>query len=159
MKPETISIPLSKTVTSICEKKLSQLSSSQQATDSMTKRILIIDDEERVSRVIQLTLKITAAWEVLTATSGYEGLIKAEIEQPDVILLDLMMPDIDGLATLAELRKNPATRQIPVILLTAKIQVMPQNQLAELGVLAVLVKPFDPIKLATQIAQICSWQL
>jgi CheY-like chemotaxis protein len=126
--------------------------------NSVTKRILLIDDEAPLRRVTQLTLKITAGWEVLTASSGLEGLNQAELEQPDAILLDLMMPEMDGIVTLKELRKNPATQHIPVILLTAKVQVNAQLQLQQLRVSAVLIKPFDPEHLVGQIKTALLWE-
>ena len=88
------------------------------------KRLLLIDDEPTLRRITQLTLEKLAQWEVLTASSGQEGLRKAKTEQPDAILLDLMIPGMDGLETLVELRRDPSTQGIPVILLTAKVQAM-----------------------------------
>ncbi len=123
----------------------------------MTKLILMIDDEERLSRVIELTLKITAGWEVIIANSGRDGLQKAEAQQPDLILLDWMMPDLDGMSTLAKLKENAATNAIPVILLTAKVQLLEQINLSEEGIVAVFIKPFNPITLADEIAKACNW--
>ncbi|NJR65694.1 MAG: response regulator [Leptolyngbyaceae cyanobacterium CRU_2_3] len=123
-----------------------------------TKRILLIDDEAPLRRVTQLTLKITAGWQVLTAASGSEGLHQAELEQPDAILLDLMMPEMDGLVTLKKLRENPTTQHIPVILLTAKVQAIPQLQFQQLGITAVLIKPFEPEHLVEQIKTALVWQ-
>lgn len=125
----------------------------------MNKRILIIDDEAALRRVIQLTLKMTAGWEVLTASSGWEGIKKAETEQPDAILLDMMMPELDGVQTLKQLRSNLATQKIPVILLTAKMQTKQQNRFEQLGATTVFNKPFDPIMLAQQIANSLEWKL
>ena len=125
----------------------------------MNKRILIIDDEAALRRVIQLTLKMTAGWEVLTASSGWEGIKKAETDQPDAILLDMMMPDLDGAETLKQLRSNLATHKIPVILLTAKVQAKQQNRFDKLGATTVINKPFDPIMLAQKIADSLEWEL
>ncbi|BAZ71186.1 two-component response regulator (plasmid) [Fischerella sp. NIES-4106] len=94
----------------------------------MTKRILIIDDEPDIRETTQMCLEIAGEWEVLTAVSGKEGLVKATTEKPDVILLDVMMPDMDGLTTLQNLQKNPKTQNIPVVLLTAKAQAAEQRQ-------------------------------
>jgi CheY-like chemotaxis protein len=123
----------------------------------MTRRILLIDDEVSLRRVTQLTLEITAGWQVLAVGSGLEGLKQAEVERPDVILLDLMMPDMDGMVTLTLLRENPETRSIPVILLTAKVQTMDPLWLQQLGVATVLTKPFEPIHLVEQIKAALGW--
>lgn len=122
-----------------------------------TRRVLLIDDEAPLRRVTQLTLKITAGWEVWGAASGKEGVQQAELEQPDVILLDLMMPDVDGLSTLKMLQDNPKTQPIPIILLTAKLQTNPQLKLQYSAIKAVLVKPFDPTTLAQEIKKTLNW--
>ncbi|MEH1832963.1 MAG: response regulator [Nostoc sp.] len=119
----------------------------------MNKRILIIDDEEDIRETTQICLEIANEWEVLTAGSGREGLLKAACEHPDVILLDVMMPDMDGLTTLENLQANPETQNIPVILLTAKAQAAEQRQFTQLKVAAVITKPYDPFTLSEQVAQ------
>lgn len=123
------------------------------------KRILVIDDEADIREVAQLSLEISSGWEVLTAASGREGLAKAEDKQPDAILLDVMMPDMDGPNTFQQLQSNPKTKDIPVIFLTAKVQAVEQRRYAQLGVTAVLTKPFDPVMLANQVAEALGWQL
>ena len=123
------------------------------------KRILVIDNEQYIQEVAQICLETTAGWEVLTAGSGREGLLKAETDQPDAILLDVMMPDMDGVTTFQQLQDNPATRQIPVILLTAKVQASDRRRYAELGMKATIAKPFNPLELASQIAQVLGWCL
>ena len=123
----------------------------------MSRRILIIDDENDIREVAALSLETVAGWEVLTAPDGAAGIISAAAEQPDAILLDVMMPEMDGPATFRELQKNPATAQIPVLLLTAKVQANDQKRFADLGVRAVLFKPFDPMTLSQQIADALGW--
>lgn len=123
----------------------------------MTKRILIVDDEEDIRDVAQVALEIVGGWEVLVAGSGSEGLYLAETQQPDAILLDIMMPDMDGISTFEKLQSNPATQPIPVILLTAKAQAADQRKFAQLGVKATIVKPFKTMNLASQVAQILGW--
>lgn len=123
----------------------------------MTKRILIIDNEQYIQEVTQICLQTTASWQVLTASSGREGIAKADVEQPDAILLDVMMPDMDGPTTFQQLQDNPATRQIPVILLTAKVQASDRRRYDELGIKGAIAKPFAPLQLATQIAAILDW--
>lgn len=121
------------------------------------KRILVIDDEDDIREVAQLCLETVGGWEVMTAGSGTEGLAKAETDAPDAILLDVMMPDMDGPTTFQKLQANLATQDIPVILLTAKVQAAEQRKFAQLGVKAVLTKPFDPLMLANQVAKVLGW--
>lgn len=123
------------------------------------KRVLVIDDEDDIREVAQLCLEMVGGWEVTTAASGTEGLIKAESEHPDAILLDVMMPGLDGPATFQKLQVNSATKDIPVIFLTAKVQASEQRNFAELGVQAVLAKPFDPLTLATELANVLGWDV
>jgi CheY-like chemotaxis protein len=120
-------------------------------------KVLIIDDEDDIREVAALSLESVAGWEVVTANSGSLGLARAVEYQPDAILLDVMMPGMDGPTTFRELRKNPATAKIPVLLLTAKVQSSDQRRFADLGVEAVLFKPFDPLTLSTQIAGVLGW--
>jgi len=123
----------------------------------MARRILIIDDEDDIREVAALSLETIAGWEVVVASSGAQGLARAVEYQPDAILLDVMMPGMDGPTTYRELRKNPTTAKIPVLLLTAKVQSSDQRRFADLGVEAVLFKPFDPLTLATQISAVLGW--
>lgn len=125
--------------------------------EAMSRRILIIDDEDDIREVAALSLETVAGWEVLVANSGAQGLARAIEHQPEAILLDVMMPGMDGPSTFRELRKNPATAQIPVLLLTAKVQSTDQRRFADLGVDAVLFKPFDPMTLAAKISEALGW--
>lgn len=125
----------------------------------MTKRrVLIIDDEDDIRTVAALTLEMVADWEVLVATNGKEGIERARQERPDAILLDVMMPEMDGPTTFRNLQAIPETRDIPVLLLTAKVQAVDQQRFADLGVAGVLFKPFDPLALADQVAKVIGWQ-
>ena len=121
------------------------------------RHLLIIDDEDDIREVAQLALEAVGGWQVSTAASGSAGLTKAAAVQPDAILLDVMMPDMDGIATFNQLQANLATKHIPVILLTAKVQAADQRRFAELGLTAVITKPFAPMELADQVADILSW--
>jgi CheY-like chemotaxis protein len=123
----------------------------------LARKVLIIDDEDDIREVAALSLESVAGWEVIVAASGAEGIARAAEEQPDAILLDVMMPEMDGPATFRELRNNPATARIPVLLLTAKVQSSDQKRFAGLGVEAVLLKPFDPLQLSAQIASALGW--
>src|SRR6204780_5522791 len=124
----------------------------------MQHRVLIIDDEEDIREVAALSLETVAGWQVYMANSGAQGLARAGEHQPDAILLDVMMPGMDGPTTFRELRKNPATAKIPVLLLTAKVQSNDQRRFADLGVQAILFKPFDPLTLSNQIEKILGWE-
>ncbi|MGB3514323.1 MAG: response regulator [Microcoleaceae cyanobacterium] len=115
------------------------------------KIILLVDDEEDIREVAQLSLEMVGGWQVITGSSGTEAIAKAEAEKPDVILLDVMMPDLDGFATFKRLQSNKATQQIPVIFLTAKVTCEDKRRFFELGVHGVISKPFDPMSLATQV--------
>ena len=117
----------------------------------------MIDDEKNLCAVIEACLENLGGWQVLTALSGSEGLKKAQVQQPDAILLDVMMPDIDGLTLFQELQKDGATQAIPVILLTAKVQSVDLAQFSQLGVAGVIAKPFDPLTLAKQVASLLKW--
>jgi len=115
------------------------------------KRILVIDDEQDILKLIQTCLEIMGGWQVTTAHSGREGFYLAQARQPDAILLDVMMPEEDGLTTLQKLRSSTSTNNIPVILLTARGQLLEQ-EFTELGIKGVLKKPFNPLELAKQVA-------
>lgn len=124
----------------------------------MARKILIIDDEEDIREVAALSLETVAGWDVLVAGSGAAGIAKARESHPDAILLDVMMPGMDGPTTFRELRAIPETARIPVILLTAKVQAADQKRFSDLGVASVMFKPFDPLILARDIAQVLGWQ-
>lgn len=117
------------------------------------KKVLIVDDEDDIREVAQLSLEMMAGWEVVCARSGQEALEAAVRERPDAILLDVMMPGMDGPTTVRHLQEQPATREIPVILLTAKVQSAGDRQFSTLGVAGVISKPFDPLTLAELITQ------
>jgi len=123
----------------------------------MSHSILVIDDEDDIREVAALSLETVAGWQVFTANSGSQGLARAVEVQPDAILLDVMMPGMDGPTTFRELRKNPKTARIPVLLLTAKVQGADQRRFVDLGVEAVLTKPFDPLTLSDQMSRILGW--
>ena len=116
--------------------------------------ILMIDDDPGISYLAKMGVTRSKDWTVSTATSGQEGLAIAQTEQPDAILLDMMMPGMDGLATLKQLQEHPKTQHIPVIFLTAKPQTSDQLQLGEKGAAGLISKPFDPNVLADQIEKI-----
>jgi CheY-like chemotaxis protein len=118
------------------------------------KHILLVDDEQDIREVAALSLQAIGGWRVSSAADGGRALVMALAEQPDAILLDVMMPGLDGPATFKRLQDNPQTRDIPVIFLTAKAQSADRQRFAEIGVAGTLTKPFDPMTLTDQIATI-----
>jgi CheY-like chemotaxis protein len=120
--------------------------------------ILIIDDEDDIREVAALSLEATAGWNILTASSGAAGIEIAASEQPDAILMDVMMPGVDGPTTFGHMQQNPAVSHIPVLLLTAKVQGVDQRRFAGLGLAGILFKPFDPLTLAQQISDALGWK-
>jgi len=121
------------------------------------KKVLVIDDEDDIREVAKISLEIMAGLKVIVAGTSREGIQKAETEQPDAILLDVMLPDLDGLITFEKLQSNPRTQHIPVILLTAKVQLSDQSRFANLGIKAVISKPFKPAQLAEQLLGALNW--
>ena len=122
------------------------------------RRILIIDDEDDIREVAALSLETVAGWTVCTASSGSDGILKALAEQPDAILMDVMMPAMDGPTTFRQMQRTPELSHIPVLLLTAKVQGVDQRRFAGLGVSGVLFKPFDPLTLADQMSAVLGWR-
>ncbi len=122
------------------------------------RRILVIDDEDDIREVAALSLEATAGWEILTARSGAEGITIAAAQQPDAILMDVMMPGVDGPTTFRTMQADSRVKAIPVLLLTAKVQGVDQRRFAGLGVAAILFKPFDPLTLASQISDALGWR-
>ncbi len=114
-------------------------------------KVLVIDDEEDIRAVSRMSLERVGGWDVLVAESGERGLDLAADERPDLILLDAMMPGMDGPATIKRLKASPATSEIPVLFLTAKLQPADRQRYLELGAEAVISKPFDPMKLPDEV--------
>ena len=121
--------------------------------------ILVVDDDDSIREITQLSLEMVAGWRVVAADGGAAALDLAHEHQPDAVLLDVMMPDVDGITTFRKLRDAESTKHIPVILLTAKMQVGERQLWDELDVAGVIAKPFDPMTLAAQVAQLLSWDL
>jgi CheY-like chemotaxis protein len=122
-----------------------------------TKRILIVDDEERIREIVRACLEDLGGWETDVAESAQETLLKVATASFDAILLDVSMPDIDGLALYHKLQAQVGTRSIPVILLTAKALPSDQAQFAQIGVSGIITKPFDPVLISQQVADILGW--
>ena len=114
-------------------------------------RVLYVDDESDIREIAQLALELDPAIRVRTAATGAEAIALAESFAPDLVLLDVMMPEMDGVATLAQLRSHEVTRRTPVIFITARTQASEVLRFKCLGALAVIPKPFDPMRLAAQV--------
>jgi two-component system, OmpR family, response regulator len=118
------------------------------------KKILMVEDDADIRRVAVMALKFKGGFEVVVAGDGIEGLEKAASEKPDVILLDSMMPKMDGPETCKRLKADDALKHIPVIFLTAKSQKKEIEAGLELGAIGYLVKPFDPMTLADELKKL-----
>ncbi|MBV8518026.1 MAG: response regulator [Acidobacteria bacterium] len=111
-------------------------------------KVLVIDDEDDARYIARVSLGRVGGMNVVEAANGADGVARAAAEQPDCILLDLMMPGMDGAATLRALQANDATAAIPVVFLTANAIASEVEMLRKLGARGVLLKPFDPMALA-----------
>jgi len=124
----------------------------------MSRRVLLVDDDDAIREVAQASLELVGGWEVEAASTGLEALDRCASDPPDAILLDVMMPRMDGPTTFALLQADPRTRDVPVVLLTAKVQPSERRRWEALGVVGVLSKPFDPLALAGQVAELLGWE-
>jgi CheY-like chemotaxis protein len=122
------------------------------------RRILVVDDDELLREVAKVALELVGGWDVVTAHSGTQALARAVEDQPDAVLLDVMMPGLDGPATVATLRADTRTTDIPVIFLTAKIPSENRIRWDQLGLAGVIAKPFDPMTLAAEVSTLLGWQ-
>jgi CheY-like chemotaxis protein len=121
------------------------------------RRILVVDDDDATRQAASQSLQLMAGWDVVEAYCGAQAIESANRLQPDAILLDVMMPAMDGPAMLAKLRSARATSHIPIVLLTAKVQAVNTGSLSHLPVAGILLKPFDPLRLAIQVANALGW--
>lgn len=117
-------------------------------------RILHVEDDESIRLVVEMSLVDVAGFELLSCEGGETALQQVEAFAPDLILLDVMMPKMDGLQTLAALREMPSVAQVPVVMMTAKIQEAEKQHYVDSGAIAVLNKPFDPMTLGEQLQAI-----
>lgn len=116
----------------------------------MATRILYVDDEDDIREVASMALELDPDLEVRTASSGFDALTMAAEWRPALILLDVMMPNMDGPTTLGKLQGDPMTAAIPVVFITARTQAHEVEKFRALGVKGVIAKPFDPMSLAAQ---------
>ena len=119
------------------------------------KRLLIIDDNEDNRTLVKFALEMNFEWKVSTAASGLEGICQAEMQRPDVILLDFLMPDLDGLTVCEILKHNLFTCSIPIIFITALTQEKVLSELETTLAEGIIIKPFDINNLSSIIARIC----
>ena len=117
-------------------------------------RILYVEDQPDIRLVARMALEVVGKFTVIACASGQEALSAAPDANADLLLLDVMMPGMDGPSTLQALRELPATAQTPVVFMTAKVQAAEVALYKSMGALEVISKPFDPMQLATQLRQI-----
>jgi CheY-like chemotaxis protein len=117
-----------------------------------TKRILVVDDEERVREMIEFRLRLFG-YDVLQAADGREALEVASREKPDLVLLDVMMPELDGFQVCSRLKQDEATQHIPVVMLTAKAEAKDVTRAFNSGAVDYVVKPYDPVVLQQKVVQ------
>lgn len=118
------------------------------------KRILCVEDEPDIQAVARLALEMVGGFEVHVCSSGEEALRYTEAFAPDLILLDVMMPGMDGPSTLQALRRVPALAEVPVVFMTAKVQPSEIEHYKSLGARGVIAKPFDPMVLSDELQRI-----
>ena len=122
-----------------------------------SRTVLVVDDDDSIRMVAEMAMEMVGGWEVLTADGGLAALAVVAERRPDVVLLDVMMPGMDGIETLRRLQADPATRDIPVVLVTAKARPAETPAWADLPVAGVIAKPFDPMSLSAQVEQLIGW--
>ena len=123
----------------------------------MTQRLLMIEDEADIREVGSTALELLGGFEVSTASNGEEGVAAALADPPDAILLDVMMPGIDGPETLRRLRAEPSLASVPVAFLTASVQSADIEVLRGLDCSGVIAKPFDPVQISDQVREVFGW--
>jgi len=116
--------------------------------------VLLVDDNADLRKLVSKTLTCLCNWQVETADSGLAALQFLENHRPDLILMDVSMPQMDGVSTINEINKRPQWRSIPIILITARVQIHEMNQYRHLPIAGVISKPFDPMKLPSQIQRL-----
>jgi two-component system, OmpR family, response regulator len=118
------------------------------------RKVLLVDDEDDIRTIGFLSLSRVGGWMTVLASSGVEAVTKAASEKPDLILLDVQMPGLDGPTTFGRLRAQEETAKLPIIFMTAKIQKQEVARYLELGAIGVIGKPFDPLTLPTEIKRL-----
>jgi CheY-like chemotaxis protein len=120
--------------------------------------VLVVDDDDSIREIAEIALQVVGGLQVQTASGGVEALELTRRHLPDVVLMDVMMPDMDGLTTFRHMQADDDIRHIPVILVTAKVQVGARQIWDGLAISGVISKPFDPMTLAEQVGQMLGWE-
>lgn len=121
------------------------------------RRVLVVDDDDPIREIAEIALEMVGGWQVYTADGGLAALELAREHHPDAVLLDVMMPDMDGLTTFRHMQADPSISDIPVVLVTAKVQVGGQQMWDGLAISGVISKPFDPMTLAADVSRLLGW--
>ena len=121
------------------------------------KTVLLIDDEAYICQIVETCVEMFSDWKPVVVPCCEEGLAAVENIRPDVILLDMIMPNMDGFAFLKALQANPEFANVPVILLTGRVDLTEPQKIAQLGVKGAIAKPFNPIQIVSQIKRILDW--
>lgn len=119
----------------------------------MPSKVLIVDDEPYMLRIVEISLR-KGGYHLVMGNNGREAVELARRERPDAIVMDVLMPEMDGLEALRELRRDPATAGIPVIMLTARGQILTRQEAESSGASLFLTKPFSPTQLLTEVARL-----
>jgi CheY-like chemotaxis protein len=135
----------------------SDTAASEPLAAAPCRRVLVIDDSRLIREAAKVALGTIGGWLVSTAASGEEGLTLAAAERPDAILLDVVMPGIDGIDAAERLQEKPSTRSLPIVLLTASDQATSGQRLRHAHVAGVISKPFDVATLSAQLAALLGW--
>jgi CheY-like chemotaxis protein len=115
--------------------------------------VLVVDDNDDIRELAQLCLETVDGWTVITAGSGADAIAAAREHHPDAVLLDMMMPGMDGLTTFEHLQSDDSTRDIPVVLFTAKLQARDRQVWEGTAIRGTIAKPFDPMTLGDQVSR------
>jgi CheY-like chemotaxis protein len=119
--------------------------------------VLVVDDNDDIRELAQLCLETVDGWTVLTAGSGADAIAAAREHHPDAVLLDMMMPEMDGLTTFEHLQNDESTRDIPVLLFTAKLQARDRQIWEGTAIRGTIAKPFDPMTLGSEVSRTLKW--
>lgn len=120
----------------------------------MALKLLYVDDEPDIREIAAMALELDGDMAVTACASGEEALAAVAAARPDLVLLDVMMPGLDGPGTLARLRETPAGRDLPVVFITAKAGSRDAERFLSLGAIGVIAKPFDPMRLAAEVRRL-----
>jgi len=123
-------------------------------SDHILKTVLYVEDDKDIQTIGKITLESFGNFNVVMCNSGKEALEKIKDVNPDLVLMDVMMPEMDGITAMLEFKKDTELSEIPVIFMTAKAQVHEVEKYNKIGVAGVIIKPFDPVQLCPQINEI-----